>query len=55
MLYKMSLCESEIPPLFVQLDELDCKDPNENPSWKEKARYAIIFMEEKINKIKNFN
>jgi hypothetical protein len=38
MLYKMSLSVNEIPPLFVQLDELAYKDPIENLSWKEKAR-----------------
>lgn len=34
----MSLSVNEIPPLFVQLDELAYKDPIENLSWKEKAR-----------------
>ena len=37
MLYKMSLSVSEIPPLFVQLDQLEIG--NEYYFWKEKARW----------------
>ena len=38
MLYKMSLSVSEIPPLFVQLDDLQKNESRECISWKEKAR-----------------
>ena len=41
MLYKMSLSVSEIPPLFVQLDQLS-QNINEHPNWEEKARYVTI-------------
>lgn len=40
MLYKMSLSVSEIPPLFVQLDQLEQGEESEVPSWNEKARYV---------------
>lgn len=39
MLYKMSLSVNEIPPLFVQLDQLEQKEDDEVPSWNEKARW----------------
>ena len=41
MLYKMSLSVSEIPPLFVQLDQLS-QNGNEHLNWEEKARYVAI-------------
>lgn len=37
MLYKMSLSVNEIPPLFVQLDQLEHKDDQQ--TWNEKARW----------------
>ena len=40
MLYKMSLSVNEIPPLFVQLDQLETKDNVE--CWQEKARYILL-------------
>lgn len=40
MLYKMSLSVNEIPPLFVELDELNYNEASREPEyWKEKARW----------------
>jgi hypothetical protein len=39
MLYKMSLSVNEIPPLFVQLDQLEQKEDADTPTWNEKARW----------------
>ena len=42
MLYKMSLSVNEIPPLFVQLDQLELKEDSDILTWKEKARYSYL-------------
>ena len=37
MLYKMALSVTEIPPLFVQLDQLEGNEESDI-AWNEKAR-----------------
>lgn len=48
----MSLSVNEIPPLFVQLDQLEHCDLNDSTHWKEKARSLLkninIFLKLKL-------